>query len=443
MAITSGCQVAKKLVVRQVIRSFFTYGSSSMRKFVDENFRRFAKLNSLCISLGGAALCIASPVLADDQTSSSSAATSSSSAATSSSSAATSSSSQSPSNSSPSPARLSRPPADHSLQGRVEQRDGVNKLSRPLEGHVGLNQSVKILSGIDSLNAQVDAMSNVQEAKSEEDVLNSTLDSRNFNLSTYQKMTPLSQTASAANINQWSPLSTTTGRLRKKRQFIDGKFKLVWHPYPPGFGDGPAGWWERIYIPGSEIDKDSWELQTNTVSSSLGVPQMPAGAMLPFPNNSDFNLSTPSIPSIPPIAPYQRTAPSWILPAVKPLPPVPQAYKDTNIGWDGWYKTVSNALYSNWSKLNSLPGEAKLHITVKNDRTISAQILTTNNFQPAFKDSLNKAVASLNGNTVLVFPNSTRRRVVAFDSVFTSGTHTLAGAFSERTNDVERVRSRR
>lgn len=334
--------------------------------------------------------------------------------------------------------KIARPPQDPTLQGRVEQRSGLEKLSRPLSGQTGLNESVRILSGQNGLNGQ--AMDGLMNANSKEDVLNSTLDSNNFDLksssaanNSYQKLTPHSD---------WNDLSSATATMRTKKPCnpCNQAHLMLWQDrgHAPGRDpwDYAYGNWVVVSMPGA--GRDDWRLQIDKVRASLGSPGT-RGSL--FPDNS-WQQRPPRSTSLFNQAP--TISQNWTLPPVQPGPlPSKPFYVDQNIGWDDWYKSVSDALYKNWSKINSLPGEAKLRISVRAGRTISAEIVSTDNFKPEFKEGLNKAVASLNGSTILDFPSSSQRRTVTFDSVFTAGTQTNSGAYSERTNDIERIRIRK
>lgn len=328
--------------------------------------------------------------------------------------------------------KVARPPQDPTLRGRIEQRNGLEKLGRPSSGLAGLNESVRILSGQNSPNEP--SMDGLLNANSKEDVLNSTLDSNNFELNTnssagaYRPATPHSD---------WNELSSATGTMRTKKP-CDPCHKMnmmLWRRY--GHGPGPGPWdeygaWVVTAMPGG--GRDDWRLQIDKVRASLGSSG--AGGSL-FPDNR-WNLAPVGSPLRPPMI-----SQNWTIPPVQPGPPPDKPiYVDQNIGWDAWYKTISDALYKNWSKLNSLPGEAKLRISVSAGRSISAEILSTNNFKPEFKDGLNKAVASLNGSTILEFPQASKRRTVSFESVFTAGTQNSAGSFSER-NEIEHIRLRK
>ena len=201
------------------------------------------------------------------------------------------------------------------------------------------------------------------------------------------------------------------------------------------YGYGAYGYpWDEnswsVSAPGGGYELDNWRMQIDGVHATM-------------PNrfgNRGFNPPPGNMgPSFPPIQPMDmsplRNTPSQIQPLyVQPV------FVDQNIAWDEWYKNVSDALYRNWAKINSLPGEAKLRISVNRGRKIDAQIITTNNYKPSFKTSLTTAVQSLNGSSILEFPKMSDRSSVNFDSVFTSGTTVSSGAYSERTNDVERVR---
>ena len=336
----------------------------------------------------------------------------------------------------PASARITRPPQDPTLQGRVEHRNSLEKLARPYNGQAGLNESVRILNGQSNLAGQ--AMEGLMSANSKEDVLNSTLDSSNFGLNTaarnteYQKLKPHSD---------WESLSTASATMSSKRPCVNcpntKMGMMVWRPTGYG-GHGQWGYeygsWILISMPGGRSG-DDWRLQTDRLRADLvnPAPQRPL-----FPDNN-WTVNQPQNSSLFAQAPMHNQ--NWTLPAVQPGPLRSKPfYVDQNVGWDAWYSSVSNALYKNWSKINSLPGEAKLRISIRSGREISAEILATDNFKAEFKDGLNKAVASLSGSSILDFPKASRKKSVTFDSVFTAGSKNSSGSFSERANDIERIR---
>lgn len=336
--------------------------------------------------------------------------------------------------------RVARPPQDPTLHGRVEQRNGVEKLSRPLSGQLGLNESVRILSGRESLNGQ--AMEGLMNATSKEDVLEKTLNSDNFELNTnagpnsYQKLNPKTD---------WESLSSASSTMRTSKRpcrRCPGAYMMYWAREQAGQGTGDHwdygyGNWVVLSMPGG--GDDSWRLQIDKVKASLAVPQTATSL---FPDNrwqNNFATNRSTFPQTPLLS-----SKDWAIAPVNPGPPASKPFfVDQNIGWDAWYKSISDALYRNWSSINSLPGEAKLRISVRPGRNISAEIISTDNFKPEFKNGLNKAVASLNGSAILDFPQASRRQSVSFDSVFTAGTKNNSGAYSERTNDIERIKIRK
>ncbi len=336
--------------------------------------------------------------------------------------------------------RVARPPQDPTLHGRVEQRNGVEKLNRPLAGQMGLNESVRILSGRESLNGQ--AMEGLTNAASKEEVLEKTLNSNNFELNTntspnsYQKLNPKSD---------WDSLSSASSTMRTSKRpcrRCPGAYMMYWERNQAGQGSGGPwdygyGNWVILSMPGG--GDDSWRLQVDKVKASLAVPQTTSSL---FPDNrwqGNFPPNRSSFPQTPLLS-----SKDWAIAPVQPGPPASKPFfVDQNIGWDAWYKTISDALYKNWSSINSLPGEAKLRISVRPGRNISAEIISTDNFKPEFKSGLSRAVASLNGSAILDFPQASQRHAVSFDSVFTAGTKNNSGAYSERTNDIEHIKIRK
>lgn len=308
--------------------------------------------------------------------------------------------------------RIARP----SLTGRVEQKDKLELLSRP---QVGLNESVKILDE-GSAMLRGSAMDPMLSGGSEKDALNSVLDADNFNLN-YRQLTPQTDPGT---------LSSARGRMTSRKPCCAEARLILMMRRGFGYGYEPPRWRQTNF---SGLHSDNWDLQREGVHAEM----MPNS----FPSRWPQPISMGN--SIRPIHSTPLPASDWSIPPIQPIKPVQPLYVDQNIAWDNWYKTVSDALYKNWSKLNALPGEARLRITVSSTRKIDAQILSTTNFKPEFKETLTKAIASLNGASILAFPPQSKRFSVSFQTMFSAGTQGHAGAFSERTNDVERVRNRK
>ncbi|MBX9686336.1 MAG: hypothetical protein K2X27_06510 [Candidatus Obscuribacterales bacterium] len=290
------------------------------------------------------------------------------------------------------------------LRGKVEEKDRLEHLNRPLNGDP-LGMSVKVLPG--------GAYTNTLQGSSDENSLDSALSSSNFNLP-YSKMKPR---------NDWNALqSNQSANLRTHRY----QTQPSWDVDEWGIGGWGVGDWDV----GTRRSGISGWVDIN--QNSLNQERLRADLL--DPNFYERPISGRS--NIPSIRPLPRLN-NWALP---PMPPAQAAYAEQNILWDNWYKQISNALYANWKGRDAQPGEAVLRITVRRQRRINAELLRCNNHNESFKKSLLTAVAALNNTSVLDFPGASQKQIVSFESQFSAGTDTKPGAYSERQGELEKVR---
>lgn len=302
------------------------------------------------------------------------------------------------------------------LQGKVEQRDLMGHLYRPMGGDP-LGKSVTVLNGQNYTNPL--------QGKAEDDSLDSVLKASNFNLP-LQRMTPKSDYNALSSNN----FDLQTGRGRMQPTFswgIGGWGVGSWGTDGWGIDEWPRYGWDAYRWQNgiqSNIGWDNMSFNQQRVRADLRLD--PNFYQRPFQGNN-------RIPSI------SDMDTGWgIQPMARPQP----LYADQNILWDAWYRQISNALYRNWNGRGQDPGLATLRITVRKNRRIEAQIVRCNNKAERFKKGLMDAVASLNGSAVLDFPNMSQRELVTFNSEFNASTDTARGAYSERSGEVETIRTR-
>lgn len=274
-------------------------------------------------------------------------------------------------------------PAKTRLNGKVEEKDKLEHLYRPANGNP-LSKSVKVLSGQSYAALAPDGGKDV--------ALDSVLRSDNFILP-HQQMNLRQDLAADAGA------STNPHAMRSN--------------CPTFFA------WDTAF--------DLRHVQASIRSTAYYMPPSVAperGELIP---GSSKNTAW----DIPPV-----------LRVVPPLHPVAPLCEEKNVLWDTWYQKVSNALYHDWLGRGEQPGEATLHITVRRSRKIEADLLHSSNSSSTFRKNLLAAVASLNGSQVLDFPSQSMKQTVSFDSVFSAGADTIAGAYSDRRGEIEQVRVR-
>jgi hypothetical protein len=111
--------------------------------------------------------------------------------------------------------------------------------------------------------------------------------------------------------------------------------------------------------------------------------------------------------------------------------------RQLTLAWEAWHHQLSQAIYSRWSEVAAIPGQATMRITVTRDRQIKPMILQGSG-RPAFDRALMDAVMSLNGNPGLTFPSKSQRQEVSFEADYIASTHVQPG-FSWVKNDYEKV----
>lgn len=321
-----------------------------------------------------------------------------------------------------------------SLQGRVEDRNQLQKLYRPNGDPLG--KSVKVLSGINALQSL--------DARVENDSFDSVLDTSNFNLPVAK--TELNNNYKAQNpradhhdlINTYGEMYTSRSPGHNSfawtRMNMHDRFRL-YEPY--GFNDpwGRSAWdWEWEFE--RSFDNSFWEgshpMERNhhrwrQERLRADFSQSPTMARIQAPL---------TLYPLPPLNLNQ----GWGNLQARPQIPV---YDERNISWDTWYQRISAALYQHWQGRGKEPGDAVLRITVRRPRQIQAQIVRSNNQNESFKQELMAAVSALNGNPVLDFPAQSQKSILSFESAFSAGLGTRAGAYSERSGELEKIRTRR
>ena len=295
------------------------------------------------------------------------------------------------------------------LNGKVTEQDRLERLYRPNNGNP-LNRSVRVLpSGESRLPLDNEDVS-----------LDSALQTDNFKLH-YLPMNPrqdkpdnLNRSANALNLR-----NSVQGDLWRTDDWqLDVRQRL------PRWNSGrPCGRCIRPAPNFNDLDFASRHLQANMLVTPPAVA--PPGAWS-LPNN--FPRITTELPQRPPLIP--------------PLPPPAPIYEEKNVPWDDWYQKVSGALYQKWQVRGQEPGEATLSITVHRQRKVEATLLRSSNPSSSFKQNLLSAVTALNNSPVLEFPANSLKQVVHFNSVFSAGTDTAAGAYSERGGEYEHIRIR-
>lgn len=302
------------------------------------------------------------------------------------------------------------------LEGRVEDQDKI-RLQRPHEGVV--NQSVEILDG-QSYDGYLDG--SVDQTKLQtgtaQDTLKGLVGGGDFSLRQYKRKTPQSDPGS---LKDWEADMES-----QKWKWQDVTYTL---PNYHGYGDDPIEPPRRYTIPKRMYDLDDWKLRQKGVSGQVRFPQTDA-QLYPQPNFEAPNFQLPR----------RFTAPGGSSASSSFGPPMED---EKYIGWDDWYKRVADVLWRTWRQRGSEPGEADLAISVTSGKSITAQMSNATNRSAAFRSSLMKAVESLNGSAALEFPAQSRRRSVSFQSHFSAGVDVKSGASSKRSNDTERVRTRR
>lgn len=297
---------------------------------------------------------------------------------------------------------------EKTLEGKVEKKDALERVVRPGNGGNGevLNRSVKVLSGFTA-------------ARADDFTLDSLLKEDNFNLP-YHKLNPQPDQLFSSEAGANAGLRRQPGRLNwQSRNF-----------------EPPEDW--NLPQPGTRLPCDkclrarlAWQraFELQRVQARLSTPEAldPAGFQAFIPKNQAAGF------------PFTRLSKRQ---EISPSPP-PQIYEEKSVLWDAWYDRVSNALYQNWLGKGRQPGEATLQVSVRRPRQIQAEVLHSSNQSPAFKQSLQDAVASLNGSPVLDFPGQSMKQQVSFSTVFSAGVNTASGAFSERRGDIEQVRIKR
>lgn len=277
------------------------------------------------------------------------------------------------------------------LQGRVQDFDKQLHLLRPMTGDDPLNRSVTVLSGQQGL-----------QGTSKDETLDQALSANNFVMPKQRPQAP-----------QWASPNMS----------IDPSLSRV--TMSPNFVWSIDGWWVDDYGYGGMGRRNRRYYQQNSFAMDWS----------PYFDSSRMRVD----PSIYSQVSYPKTKIDWSVPPARMTPPpVTPAYSEQNISWDQWYQNISNAMYRNWNR-GEMPGNATLRITVSRGRTIQAEILKCNNSNTNFRQSLMLAVASLNQSPILDFPAGSQKQTVNFDSAFSAGINTSAGARSDRHGDIEQV----
>lgn len=111
--------------------------------------------------------------------------------------------------------------------------------------------------------------------------------------------------------------------------------------------------------------------------------------------------------------------------------------RELTLAWEAWHKQLSREIYSRWSDVAALPGQATLRITVTRQHTITPHLVRSSG-NPEFDRVLIETVMSLNGNPGLTFPAKSERNHVSFEADYLASTNIQPG-FSWVRNDYEHI----
>jgi hypothetical protein len=282
------------------------------------------------------------------------------------------------------------------LQGRIQDYDKGLHLLRPMSGDDPLNRSVRVLSGQQPL-----------QGTSQDETFDQALSANNFVLT---KQAP-----------------QTAPRWASPNMSVDQSLSRI--TMSPNFAWSIKGWWVDDWGPGLGGRRNRRYYQQSNFALDWS----------PYFDPNSLRVD----PSMYSQVSYPRTNIGWSVPPAQQMTPpvVTPVYTEQNITWDQWYQNVSAAMYRNWNR-GEQPGDATLRLTATRGRRIEAQILKCNNPNASFKQSLIAAVNSLNKSPILDFPAGSQKQVVTFDSAFSAGINTKAGAGSDRHGEIETITRR-
>ena len=282
------------------------------------------------------------------------------------------------------------------LQGRIQDYDKGLHLLRPMNGDDPLNRSVRVLSGQQPL-----------QGTSQDETFDQALSANNFVLT---KQAP-----------------QTAPRWASPNMSVDESLSRI--TMTPNFAWSINGWWVDDWGAGVGGRRNRRYYQQNNFAMDWS----------PYFDPSRLRVD----PGMYSQLSYPRTNIGWSVPPAQQMTPpvVTPVYAEQNITWDQWYQNVSAAMYRNWNR-GEQPGDATLRLTATRGRRIEAQILKCNNPNAGFRQSLISAVNSLNQSPILDFPAGSQKQVVTFDSAFSAGINTRAGAGSDRHGEIETITRR-
>jgi hypothetical protein len=107
-----------------------------------------------------------------------------------------------------------------------------------------------------------------------------------------------------------------------------------------------------------------------------------------------------------------------------------------SLNWDEWYKHICKTVYDQWLTYDTCAGKASVHVTVWSSRDIECKIIDFSQApdvqrdtarESAFRDSVLRAVNSLDRCAVLDFPLRATQNKIAFDLDMTRSVTGSAG----------------
>lgn len=114
---------------------------------------------------------------------------------------------------------------------------------------------------------------------------------------------------------------------------------------------------------------------------------------------------------------------------------------ELDLAWEQWHKQVSRALWKRMSKLSAgtdRSGWARATITVTRDQQVSFRI-TSSEGDSDIAECYEDAIASLDGDPNLEFPEGSQRRFVRFSLKCSQG-HFSHASYDWNHGDVEKIR---
>lgn len=297
------------------------------------------------------------------------------------------------------------------LPGHLRRDNSATRLLRSSTTTLDTNQSVTIMPRLQSspYSASTDLAEPINMEISEEKLLDSKLASQNFTLK-LQIPKQSGMVRYSSNISKSSSPQVGPGEFywyTKHRLRHRGPHQFHWDSLPD----------YRLQYKGCCNNSRSTSLSGRmlNIGSVLNTPSVLPGPLTMPPMPIDTNLS------------YTINHPSR---------PTTMVAEDTL--WTPWYDRFGLALYQAWKLPATMQGTAVLKLTVTRSGNIRPSLLSTDNYTDTFRQSLLKAVKSLERSEFTRFPAGSQRSSVTFQARLESAFTTIGGASSLITSDVER-----